>query len=475
MAAVCTASLCALCLVAVTGPASAADRSHRSGRATIAATGSARHATAEVGGAVPNLTAAVAYLTDGTNLIDGNHYEPDGPGFTDFGLTMDGALALAAVGTANGTLSDIVGYVAANANGWTGLGTSEASGGSLGKEALLAEAVGDDPHDFGGNNLISALDRTVCTAASTGGDTSCAAAGNYAYSDSTFSQALGVLAQMRAGDWLNAAAPVKYLESLQNSAGGWPSLIPPGTDAASDVDSTAMAAMALAAVPGSVASAAVQRGVAWIATQQELNGGFPGASGDNTNSAALALMAMRLDKADYSTKISAALSFLAAEQNTDGGFTASSDPGSPQGSDLRASTQAVSGAIGTSLGTLSDPLPPTSPTAPTPPTPPSADGKGYWEVASGGHVYSFGNAPAKGSMGRSHLNRPIVGMAPTADGKGYWLVASDGGIFTFGDAPFYGSTGGTTLTAPVVGLSSRSVARPTGWSSVSHRQAAHGT
>ena len=39
-----------------------------------------------------------------------------------------------------------------------------------------------------------------------------------------------------------------------------------------------------------------------------------------------------------------------------------------------------------------------------------------------------------GSMGRRHLNRPIVGMAATRSGNGYWLVASDGGIFSFGDA-----------------------------------------
>jgi hypothetical protein len=34
-----------------------------------------------------------------------------------------------------------------------------------------------------------------------------------------------------------------------------------------------------------------------------------------------------------------------------------------------------------------------------------------------------------GSMGGTHLNQPIVGMASTPDGNGYWLVASDGGIF----------------------------------------------
>ncbi len=37
------------------------------------------------------------------------------------------------------------------------------------------------------------------------------------------------------------------------------------------------------------------------------------------------------------------------------------------------------------------------------------------------------------------LARPIVGMAATPDGRGYWLVGSDGGVFTFGDAPYRGS------------------------------------
>ena len=47
---------------------------------------------------------------------------------------------------------------------------------------------------------------------------------------------------------------------------------------------------------------------------------------------------------------------------------------------------------------------------------------------------------------------PVVGMADTPDGGGYWEVASDGGIFAFGDAAFYGSMGGRPLTAPIVGM-----------------------
>jgi hypothetical protein len=78
--------------------------------------------------------------------------------------------------------------------------------------------------------------------------------------------------------------------------------------------------------------------------------------------------------------------------------------------------------------------------------------QGYWLVASDGGVFSFGNAAFYGSTGALHLNQPIVGMAATPDGHGYWLVASDGGVFSFGDAPFLGSLAGSHLDSPIVGI-----------------------
>ena len=78
------------------------------------------------------------------------------------------------------------------------------------------------------------------------------------------------------------------------------------------------------------------------------------------------------------------------------------------------------------------------------------DGRGYRMVASDGGIFAFGTASFAGSMGATHLNQPVVGMATTATGGGYWLVASDGGVFTFGDAPFLGSMGGVRLNQPVV-------------------------
>src|SRR6185437_12335066 len=60
------------------------------------------------------------------------------------------------------------------------------------------------------------------------------------------------------------------------------------------------------------------------------------------------------------------------------------------------------------------------------------DNGGYWEVASDGGIFAFGDAGFYGSEGGHALNAPIVGMAVAPKGLGYWEVASDGGIFTFG-------------------------------------------
>ncbi len=84
---------------------------------------------------------------------------------------------------------------------------------------------------------------------------------------------------------------------------------------------------------------------------------------------------------------------------------------------------------------------------------PTADRGGYWLVASDGGTFAFGDAGYYGSIPGVGLNpagsglpnslrAPIVGMVPSADGGGYFMVASDGGVFAFGDATFAGSCPG---------------------------------
>ena len=326
----------------------------------------------------PDLGQAVHFLVTttgangnagGTSLSRNGYYESF-PAFADFGLTIDGAFALAATGTDDTDLRRVVDFLRLNgtdgsghtADDWTGIGTVYASGGSIAKEAVLAEVTGYDPRSFGGHDLIAALDQLVCPAASVPPDYACAGAGNYAYASSVFSQSLGVIAQLRAGDGTHASAAIAYLKGLQNSAGAWPSLIPDSGD--SDVDSTALAAMALSMLPTDAgATAAVSKAESWLAGRQFGDGGFPGTAGDSTSSAALAVQGLSLAGTTYSAQITRARTFLAGQQNSDGGFDVAAS--GPAGSDVRASTQAVSGDVGTSFATLRDdvvnvPAPPTS-------------------------------------------------------------------------------------------------------------------
>ena len=326
-------------------------------------------AAAASAGKAPNLAAASAYLVAPANLIDGHYYESF-PGTADFGLTIDGALALAATGDQDAALRTVVSFLADDGkdpsgdtvNEWTGIGTPDASGGAIGKEALLVEVVGGNPRSFDGHNLISALNASVCPRASAGGSAACPAAGSYLNATSVFDQALGVIAQLRAGQVSQAAAPVAYLERLQGKSGSFRSLIPPS--GGPDVDSTAVAVMALALAPGPRAAADVAAGDRWLAGRQQPNGGFPGTGAESVNSTGLAIQALTLRADVYRARISAAEAFLAREQNRNGGFNA--DAGQP-GSNLRASTQAAGGAVGTSFGTLrvglSSPPTPTSTTS----------------------------------------------------------------------------------------------------------------
>ncbi len=84
---------------------------------------------------------------------------------------------------------------------------------------------------------------------------------------------------------------------------------------------------------------------------------------------------------------------------------------------------------------------------------PTQDRGGYWLDASDGGIFAFGDGGFYGSIpglglhpagsgSPNSLNAPIVGMVPSADGGGYFMVASDGGVFAFGDAHFAGSCPG---------------------------------
>ena len=81
----------------------------------------------------------------------------------------------------------------------------------------------------------------------------------------------------------------------------------------------------------------------------------------------------------------------------------------------------------------------------------TADGKGYWEVASDGGVFSF-NAPFYGALAGWPLAQPVVGMTATPTGHGYWIITADGSVFPFGDAHVFGMMSNVRLNAPIKSL-----------------------
>jgi prenyltransferase beta subunit len=297
-------------------------------------------------------TALAAYVVG--QLSDADSYLPFGPGIPDTGLSIDGALALSAAGGHDATVARVRSFVAGQVGPFADPTDAKHafSGGGVAKIALLAEVTGADPRFFGGFDLITALAGHVCTAGQVAADrTNCPAVGIYRGVTSTFGQSLGVLAQSRSGG--APAAAVAALVSTRCPDGSFRSILPATSSCPAgggDVDSTSMAAQALAAAGGHEVE--VDAAIAWVAAAQLSDGGFPGTAGDNTNSAGLAMQAMTLHAGTYSARLSRAQSFLGARQNGDGGLgiNTTSDGAA---SDVRASTQGLNGTVGTPFSTLS--------------------------------------------------------------------------------------------------------------------------
>lgn len=356
-------------------------------------------APAAAAATAPDTTKLARYLT--TQLVGGTHYEPFGAGSSDVGLTIDGALALAATGNPADavTVGHIAGYLDSSRGAdWVDYQGKPQyfDGGGAAKLALLAEVAHRDPRAFAGLDLIHLLDTNVCTAQqSTTDPTNCAGAGNFFHATSVFSQSLGVIAQQRAGTASPAA--VRFLLSLQRPDGAFPSLVPNSNDA--DPDSTGMAVQALALLPAATGGAvkkAITAAIGYLAGSQSTDGSWGPLGSQNvrvhsTNSTALAIQGFAITstvQAAQATRTAKALAFLGGLQNPDGGLPVDNDRGQPA-SDVRASTQVLGGVVGVPFGTLTLPAPVTR----TPTSNPTAAAAATYLAAAltnGDHVEGAG-------------------------------------------------------------------------------------
>jgi hypothetical protein len=410
--------------------------------------------------------------------------------------TASGILALAAAHIDTSGARAAMTYLETNASSYITVDNADGPG-RLANLILAAHAMGVDPTNFAGTNLVA---RLLATEQTSGPD-----AGLFGteqqlgdYYAGTFIQGLAFSALKAVGQTVDAAA-LSWLTDQQCQSGGW--TVPdqavgggctedPTNFSGPDNQTTSVVLQGLAA-QGAVTVGIENSALSYFTSGQDADGGwsdYPNTSSDpqqtdsqSTGLVIQGLLALGLSptSATYTTSghspVSALLSFVVTS-GSDAGALGYTDNSS---GNLLATNQDVpilaglingfgptnsywvvtaTASVHPFGGAKTYGLPPTTLNKPIVGMAATLNGLGYWLVASDGGIFSYGDAAFFGSRGGQPLNKPIVGMAATPDGGGYWLVAADGGIFSYGDAAFFGSRGAQPLNKPIVGMA----ATPTG-------------
>lgn len=238
-------------------------------------------------------------LTGG--LIHNSSYD-----FDDYGLSIDAALGLAAVGGHKPEVKVIARAVAKNVASYTG--APDVYAGSVAKSLVLAQVSGQNPTSYGGVNLVSTLEGRVSTAAPIAGRiTDSSAFGDYA---NTIGQAYAVRG-LTAADSKLADEASAFLLSQQCRSGSFRLYFNADKTAPKqgcaegkagsepDTDATALAVINLLAggEPTKAEQKAVAKAADWLVETQANNGSFGGGSSTetaNSNSTGLAGWALAL-------------------------------------------------------------------------------------------------------------------------------------------------------------------------------------
>ena len=237
-------------------------------------------------------------LTDG--LIYNEAFD-----FNDYGLTADVGLGLDAVGGHRGAVSDIAAALAKNIDNWTTGGSRDIYAGSVAKAVVLAQTAERDPRRFRGVNLVKRLNARVSTTAPYKGRVEDRGAEDYV---NTIGQLFAAVGLAEAGS--PKAGPVRNFLLKQQCSKGYFRLNFAGKDkqrqgcdaggkalSAPDTDATALAVIALTAMPqrGKAVRNATRDAVSWLKQAQKRNGSFGGGvstEASNANSTGLAAWAL---------------------------------------------------------------------------------------------------------------------------------------------------------------------------------------
>jgi energy-coupling factor transport system substrate-specific component len=219
-----------------------------------------RPAPARAGSAVGS--SPVHYLESAQNPDGGLGAAPGAPSSQLFSGWA--ALGLASAGVDPAQVSrgghSLLGYIAAGAR-------DAVDPGSIERTILVAAAAAANPRDFGGRNLLAALQRMFSADGSV--------------SDQVNLTAFGVLALRAAGAEVPSVT-LRWLERQQDGDGGF-SFATGGPRVTSDPDDTGAALEALAGVPGAAAARVRARAIGYLRAVQNRDGGFPATPGASSN------------------------------------------------------------------------------------------------------------------------------------------------------------------------------------------------
>jgi hypothetical protein len=208
----------------------------------------------------------------------------------------------------------VMDYLAANA----AKACTPSSPGGCGDLVQAVVAAGDDARAFGGQDLLAILSSAYAPTTGEYGD------------GEAFTQALAIQGLIAAGARVPASA-VQFLVAAEDSDGGWDYEDVANDPKAStdfdtsDTNSTSMAVMALDAAGDHARDSSA---LAWLATQQDSDGGFPYQSGDGSDpdSSALVIQAIVATGGDpsgaaWSRAGKTPGDYLVSTQDKDGGYT----------------------------------------------------------------------------------------------------------------------------------------------------------
>ena len=313
---------------------------------------------------------AAGWLTE--QFTAGTHLQTPFAGtyYDDYGLTADAVLALDAAKVGQNYAVAATTWLTQHVADYAGGGTTESYAGPLAKLALVAQAQGLDPTNFGGRNLLTALEARQNS--TTGRFSDKSAYGDYS---NAITQSLAVIAERRAGrSSAIVGQGLTSLYSLQCTDHGFalnyqhvdpadPANNIPApctTSNLTDNDATSYAVQAgINQTRGGLIPTQISQALDYLLTAQApATGGLPESSSagdDNTNSTGLAAIAFAIGgrtgtvSNGHNTGATGAGAFVAALQQPSGaadtrvGAVAFDFPGFSLDSALRATPQAIFG------------------------------------------------------------------------------------------------------------------------------------